>query len=838
MKKGGTRLLDDSDDRQNPLVLITGAAGNIGGTLAKAFAGEFRVIGLDREDDDSDTQIVEIDITSPQSMAEALGKIGEEHGRRVAAVIHLVAFFDFSGEPSPMYRKVNVEGTRNLLNALDGFEVERFIYASTMLVHEPAEPGGRIDEGTPFDPQWEYPKSKLEVEELIRAEAAMPYAILRLAGIYDEKSAVPTLSHQIARIYERSFQSHLYSGPLEAGQSMLHREDMVEAVRRNVERRGELPRAAEILIGEPFAPGYDSLQDRIGELIHGAEDWATFKVRQPVAKIGAAAQDAAEPLVPDAIDQGEKPFIQPFMISMADDHYALDIGRAEEWLGWRPRHRLEGELPAMIAGLKRDPEGWYERNGVTAPHWLQEAAEDSEADPEALRDRTEDERIAQHRATRWAHMVNLMLACWLITQPPLIGIENTFYAWSEVALGAALLVTAAMSLSWRFGFARWLSAGIGLLVMALPVLFITPNAAAYLSDTLVGALIFGFAVGTKPEVGPGILARQRAPEIPPGWGFNPSAWAQRLPIIVLAIVGLLFSRYLAAYQMDQVDGVWEPFFAGSAADPQNGTEEIITSSVSEAWPVPDAALGALVYMVEILTGIVGGRARWRTMPWLVLLFGMLIVPLGIVSIGFIIIQPIVIGTWSTLALIGAAAMLIQIPYSVDELAATLSFLRRRVKAGRSFLRVLLFGDTDAKEPDGDRLTSHEHEFERGPLPILREMWTGAVNLPWTLWLAGAIGLSFLFTRLTMVAEGAMANADHLLGALVLTILAVAAAEVCRAARFLLIPLGLALAGAPFFYGGGTLHILVSVIGGLAIAALSFPRGRITESYGSLDRIIR
>src|SRR3546814_16473261 len=86
--------------------------------------------------------------------------------------------------------------------------------------------------------------------------------------------------------------------------------------------------------------------------------------------------------------------------------------------------------------------------------------------------------------------------------------------------------------------------------------------------------------------------------------------------------------------------------------------------------------------------------RWRSMPWLVLLFGLMIAPLGITSIFFIVIQPILIGTWSTLALIAAAAMLIQIPYSLDELLVTLQFMRRRVKAGKSWLRVFLFGDTD------------------------------------------------------------------------------------------------------------------------------------------------
>ncbi|WP_296720622.1 NAD-dependent epimerase/dehydratase family protein [Erythrobacter sp.] len=823
-----------------PLILITGADGNIGHSLARALEADYRIVGLDRSDDqEGGPTILKIDITSRQSITRALDWVGREHGHDIAAVIHLVAFFDFSGEPNPLYDQVNLEGTRNLIAALEGFRVERFIYASTMLVHAPTDPGGTIDETAPFDPQWEYPQSKKKVEDLIRSEAQMPYAILRLAGVYDAQSAVPTLSHQIARIYERNFQSRFYAGPLDAGQSMLHREDMIDAVRRTVQRRATLPPDAQILIGEPEAVGYGTLQDTIGELIHGTDDWATLRLPAPVAQLGAAAQNAAEPLIPDAIDHGEKPFIKPFMIAMADDHYALDIGRAERWLGWRPQHRLADELPAMVANLQRDPAAWYDRNGITPPDWLREKAHGGATATEQLRREVEARRIEQHRATRWTHFVNIGLACWLITQPPMIGIENGFYAALEVLAGLALLVTATASLSWQIGIARWASAGLGLIIMALPVLFVTPNAAAYLSDTLVGGIVFGMAVCAPPEIGPSVLARRRSPEIPPGWSFNPSSWTQRLPVIALAIVGLLFSRYLAAYQMEHIDSVWEPFFDGSRADPQNGTEEIITSSVSEAWPVPDAAVGAFVYMVEILTGIVGSRARWRTMPWLVLAFGLLIVPLGIVSVGFIIIQPIVIGTWSTLALIGATAMLVQIPYSIDELAASMSFLRRRVKAGRSFLRVLLFGDTDdVSPPEGRRLTKVEHEFDRGPGIVLKEMWTGAVNLPWTLWLAGIIALSFLFTRLTLGADGGMADADHLLGALVLTVLAVAAAEVCRAVRFLLVPLGLALAGAPLLFGGDGLHIAVSIVGGLAIAVLAFPRGKITESYGSLDRIIR
>jgi uncharacterized membrane protein len=333
------------------------------------------------------------------------------------------------------------------------------------------------------------------------------------------------------------------------------------------------------------------------------------------------------------------------------------------------------------------------------------------------------------------------------------------------------------------------------------------------------------------------VAALAGPDIPPGWEYNPSTWRQRLPIIALALLGLYVSRWLAAYQMEQIPGVWEPFFAGSAEDPQNGTEEIITSSVSEAFPVPDAALGGFVYALEIVTGIIGSRVRWRTMPWLVILFGILIAPLGIVSISFIIIQPIMIGTWSTLTLIGAAAMLIQIPYSLDELLASLQFLRRRAKAGRNWVTVLFRGDTDEPANQIDA-AEPKNEFDAPAREVLRDMTSGGVNLPWNLVLCAAIGMWLMFTRLTLGADGTMAHADHVIGALVLTVVSVAAAEVARLARWALVPLGAALFVTPFVFDADTAQAAASLICGAALIALSFPRGTIRNSYGSWDRYVR
>jgi nucleoside-diphosphate-sugar epimerase len=819
-----------------PIVLITGAVGNLGASVADALQDGYRVVGMDRDTGDTAFPVLRVDITSDDSVELALRKFRERHGDRIASVIHLIAFFDFSGEPNPLYESVNVEGTRRLLRALRSFEVEQFVYASTILVHAPCKPGQRIDEQQPIGPRWEYPKSKAAAEAVVREEHGdIPYVILRLAGVYDAESTVPTMAQQMARIYERDLQSHLYAGHTLVGQSMLHRDDLLDALRRTVDTRTALPRAIELLIGEPDAMGYDALQDELGRLFHGADEWLTLRLPKPVAAAGAWAEQKLEPLVPDAIDEGEKPFIKPFMVQLADDHYALDVRRAREVLEWQPQHRVADELPAMVRAVKDDPASWYARHHIDPPDWI-ETADSLGHDTGDLAARHGALLRRELRANRWAHFGNIFLGTWLITQPALVATPEPALRVAELGLGAAVIVFAALGLSWRFQWSRWVCAGLGALVMAAPFLFSTASAAAYLSDTLVGGLIFGLAVCTKPDIGPSPLAALKGPEIPVGWSYNPSTWTQRLPIIVLAIVGLYVSRYLAAYQLGHVDNVYEPFFDGSPSDPKNGTEEIITSWVSEAWPVSDAAVGGYTYALEILTGAVGSRARWRTMPWLVVLFGLMIAPLGVVSIFFIVIQPILLGTWSTLALLAAAAMLVQIPYSLDELLASVQFVRRRVRAGSRWLTVVLRGDTDDVARRGGPSRAVD-ELDAPAWALVKDAVGGGVSLPWNLAVAGIVALSLLFTRLFLGADGTLANAHHLIGALALTVLSIAAAEVARPVSYLNVALGLALLAAPFVYDADTAQTAFTIAAGIAIAALSVRRGAIRHRYGPWSRLL-
>lgn len=345
------------------VVIVTGSSGLIGTSIIKRLAGKYRVVGLDNTGypfPPAEAECVCYNITSEDSIRAAMARVRYGYGEKIAAVIHLAAYYDFSGKPSPLYEKITVKGTENLLRALQDFEVEQFVFSSTNLIYKPTSPGQKISEDCPVEPKWDYPESKVDTERVIRENRGrMKAVLLRIAGVYDNEGHSIPIAHQIQRIYEKQFTSHFYSGDISHGNVFLHLEDLVDALERTVEQRKALPDEIAINIGEPETPSYKDLQEKIGCLLYG-EEWTTYEVPASLAKAGAYGMN----LFGDA-------FIKPWMIDRADDHYELDISRARNLLGWEPRHRLLDTLPAIVAKLKEDPISWYKENNLDLPATLE-----------------------------------------------------------------------------------------------------------------------------------------------------------------------------------------------------------------------------------------------------------------------------------------------------------------------------------------------------------------------------------------------------------------------------------------------------------------------------------
>jgi hypothetical protein len=140
-------------------------------------------------------------------------------------------------------------------------------------------------------------------------------------------------------------------------------------------------------------------------------------------------------------------------------------------------------------------------------------------------------------------------------------------------------------------------------------------------------------------------------------------------------LGFGIAAYLTAYQVGLISEAWEPFFG-------RGSEVILHSWVSRLLPISDAALGALSYLLDAVTGVIGGRDRWKTMPWLVVLFGLLVGPLGAVSVVLVVLQPLLFDTWCTLCLASAVVSVAMIGPAMDEVLASLQLLARQRRQSR------------------------------------------------------------------------------------------------------------------------------------------------------------
>ena len=354
-----------ADDK--PWVLITGIGGLIGTRIAQHLAPAYRVIGIDRKEQDNlphphtPYEYLPVDLTDDASTAGIFAEVRGRTGGRLASVIHLAAYYDFSGDPSPLYETLTVEGTRRIFDELKKFEqVGQFVFSSSLLVMQPNNAPGPVNEGSPTAGTWAYPQSKLKAEAVMQtAHGDIPAISLRIAGVYDEQGHSLPLGQQIDRIANKDLEGYLYPGDSSHGQALVHLDDLANLFRRVVDRRDDLHGYEVFLVAEPDVMSYGELQDQLGELIHGRE-WPTIRIPKLVAKAGAYVKDKLA-------GKDDQPFIKPWMIDLADDHLEADISKAQTRLDWKPKHRLRETLPAIVDYLKRDKIGFYKVNYLPVP---------------------------------------------------------------------------------------------------------------------------------------------------------------------------------------------------------------------------------------------------------------------------------------------------------------------------------------------------------------------------------------------------------------------------------------------------------------------------------------
>lgn len=505
----------------------------------------------------------------------------------------------------------------------------------------------------------------------------------------------------------------------------------------------------------------------------------------------------------------------------------------------------------MSSEERKHASGDMAQRGVTRPMAEREIPSRHDGS-EGEHDRHETSRLEMlrmhHEQTLWVYWSLIMLGFWLLLNPLTFGYgqgtvdpsggrsvwltleqRGAAMMWSDLLSGLLLIVFGWRALRPNRPISLWICCFVGIWLTLAPVVFWSPTAAGFLNGSLVGMLVIALTI-MIPGMPNMILFMAHGTTVPKGWSYNPSSWPQRSIMIAAGMLGYFVSRYLAAFQLGYVDVAWDPFFG-------DGTRRVLNSTMSHSFPISDAALGTTAYTLEFLMGFMGSPQRWRTMPWMVFVFGILVIPLGLVHIFLVISQPVLVGYWCTFCLLAAAIMLPMIPLEVDEVVAMGQFMVQAKRKGMSLWKVFWLGGDVEGEGDDERTPALMTLPEQPKRVLLSSIW--GMSFPWTLIVSATLGFALTFLPTLFGVSGRAGDVYHVGGPLILTMATLAMGEPLRLIRYLNVVLGMGVAVAPWMVGGSHgLGALVGAVLGLAAAALALPSGPIRERYGLWHRFVR
>lgn len=329
-------------------LLITGGAGFIGSAVVRLAVSQGRqVINVDKLtysgnranlegiEGRPDYAFEQVDICDGPALAEVFAR------HRPEALLHLAAesHVDRSIDGPMAFIETNVSGTACLLETArrylsdcepavrQGFV---FHHVSTDEVFGDLGPEGRFDEETPYQPSSPYSASKAASDMLVRAWGrtfGLPFVITNCSNNYGPRQFPEKLIPVAVLAALEGRPIPVYGQGLNV-RDWLHVEDHAEALLAVLDRGRR---------GETFCIGGEAERSNI-ELV----------------RLICAAMDELRP------DGAPHERLIEFVTDRPghDRRYAIDCGKIEREIGWRPRTRLEDGLRATVKWYL-DNEAWW-----------------------------------------------------------------------------------------------------------------------------------------------------------------------------------------------------------------------------------------------------------------------------------------------------------------------------------------------------------------------------------------------------------------------------------------------------------------------------------------------
>jgi nucleoside-diphosphate-sugar epimerase len=350
-------------------VVVTGASGFLGRLLVQLLRRRHVVLAIDRRTlaeaelaGHPNVQWYPVDLCDADAVAGTMACIAAGGGAQV--VIHLAAYYDFTGEEHPEYRRTNVDAMRILLDSCRGLGVGHFVFASSVAACRFSSPGAPITEATPADGTHIYARTKRAGERML-AEYRDSFTplIVRFAAMFSDWCEYPPLQVLLDTWFGGGWNARILAGRGESAIPYLHVRDGGFFMMRLLERRHELEPMEVLLAGEDGAVSHLDLYRAATGHVDGRPRRAIHLPR-PLCRPGVWLRD----VVGRAL--GSRPFERPWMADYIDRRMEIDAGRTRQRLGWSPTPRLSllDRLPFLIEHRRDNPLEWYRRNREALEH--------------------------------------------------------------------------------------------------------------------------------------------------------------------------------------------------------------------------------------------------------------------------------------------------------------------------------------------------------------------------------------------------------------------------------------------------------------------------------------
>jgi dihydroflavonol-4-reductase len=327
-------------------VLVTGATGFTGGHLAEhlvARGDAVRALVRPRSRARFDASslpsagvvAMEGDLTDASALKRATNGVD--------VVYHIAATYREAGQPDSAYRAINVEGTRNVLEAARAGGAHRVVHCSTGGVHgHIAHPPANED--APFNPGDVYQDTKLEAEQLARAygdRTGFDVVVVRPIGIYGPGDT------RFLKMFRGIARGNF---PMIGSGTPFYHLTFIDDLVAGFRLAGTVPAAAGrtyILAG----PRYTTLEELV-RLVAKELNVAPPKLHWPVWPFWTAGLLCEMVCVPLRIE----PPLYRRRVDFYTKSRAFDTSRARAELGFAPQVDLE-------EGIRRTAD-WYRKEGL------------------------------------------------------------------------------------------------------------------------------------------------------------------------------------------------------------------------------------------------------------------------------------------------------------------------------------------------------------------------------------------------------------------------------------------------------------------------------------------